>query len=81
MRGLINRLSDGVMATDDHLRAVLANPAFLKMINHKGGAVIDHPAESFIKEPKLLNMVQEALSMPRDTFGELIEEIHQDGEG
>ena len=81
MRGLINRLSDGVMATDDQLRVVLGNPAFLKMINHKGGAVIGHPAESFIKQPELLNMVHEALAMPQDTFRELIEEIRRDGEG
>jgi len=81
MRGLINRLSDGVMATDGHSKIVLANPAFMKMINHKGGAVIGNPAESFIKEPKILDMIREALSMPLDTFGELIEEVNQDGEG
>ena len=81
MRGLINRLSDGVMATDDHLRVVLGNPAFLKMINHTGGAVIGHTADSFIQDPKLLNMIQEALAMPRDSFKELIEEICSNGEG
>ena len=81
MRGLINRLSDGVMATDDHLRVVLANPAFMKMTNHQGGKVIGHTAESFIKDLKLLSMIHEALSMPRETFVELIEEIHQDGDG
>ncbi len=81
MRGLINRLSDGVMATDDHLRVVLANPAFMKMINHKGGAVIGHPAQSFIKVSKILNMIHEARSMPGDTFGELIDEIQLNGEG
>ena len=81
MRGLINRLSDGVMATDDHRRAVLANPAFLKMINHKSGAVIGLPVESFIKDSRILNMIREALAMPQNTFGELVEEIQLDGEG
>jgi len=81
MRGLINRLSDGVMATDDHRRAVLANPAFLKMINHKSGAVIGLPVESFVKDSRILNMIREALAMPRNTFGELVEEIQLDGEG
>jgi two-component system phosphate regulon sensor histidine kinase PhoR len=81
MRGLINRLSDGVMATDDHRRAVLANPAFLKMINHKGGAVIGLPVESFVKDSQILNMIREALAMPHNSFGEIVEEIQKDGGG
>ncbi|MBW2612740.1 MAG: response regulator [Deltaproteobacteria bacterium] len=80
-RGLINRLSDGVMATDDQERVVLANPAFMKMINFRGEKVIGHTVKSFINKPKLLDMIDKALSMPLDKFVELIEEIHFGGNG
>lgn len=38
MRGLVNLLTDGVLATDNQKVVALANPAFLKMLNCPGQA-------------------------------------------
>jgi len=81
MRGLINQLSDGVMATDDHLRVVLANPAFMKMIHQPGKKVIGSQVQAFVESADLLDMIDEAISMPRDTSGEIVREIQLDGTG
>lgn len=79
MRGLINRLSDGVMATDDQLKVVLANPTFMKMIRQPGKKVIGSPVRAFVESNDLLDMIDEAISMPRDTSGEIVREIQLDG--
>jgi two-component system phosphate regulon sensor histidine kinase PhoR len=79
MRGLINRLSDGVMATDDQLKVVLANPTFMKMIHQPGKKVIGSPVRAFVESIDLLDMIDEAISMPRDTSGEIVREIQLDG--
>jgi len=80
MRGLINRLSDGVMATDNQQQVVLANPTFLNMINRPGEKVIGRPVQSFVESTELLEMIAEALSMPRDTSGDLVREIQRDAD-
>ena len=77
MRVLINHLSDGVMATDGQKRVALANPAFLKMIGHRGEDTIGIPVQDLIQEEKLLRMVDEVLAMPPDRFSELTEEFNK----
>jgi len=75
MRGLINRLSAGVVATDNRKKVVLANPAFRKMMNYHGKDFIGRPIESFIGNPKLLDMIAQALTLDTDAATELTEEI------
>ena len=75
MRGLINRLSAGVVATDNRKKVVLANPAFRNMMNYHGKDFIGLPIESFISKPKLLNMIAQALTLDTDADTELTEEI------
>ena len=75
MRGLINRLSAGVVATDNRKQVVLANPAFRNMMNYHGKDFIGRPIESFIGNPKLLDMIAQALTMDTDAATELTEEI------
>lgn len=75
MRGLINRLSAGVVATDNRKQVVLANPAFRNMMNYHGKHFIGLPIESFIHNPKLLDMITQALTMDTDAATELTEEI------
>jgi two-component system phosphate regulon sensor histidine kinase PhoR len=75
MRGLINRLSAGVMATDNRERIVLANPAFRIMMNYHGKNPIGRSAKSFIDNPTLLDMIDKALTMDADESAELTDEI------
>lgn len=75
MRGLINRLSAGVVATDNRKQVVLANPAFRNMMNYHGRHFIGRPIESIIHNPKLLGMIAQALTMNTNAATELTEEI------
>ena len=75
MRGLINRLSAGVVATDNRKLVVLANPAFRNMMNFHGKHFIGRPIESIIHNPKLLDMIAQALTMDTDAATELTGEI------
>lgn len=77
MRVLINHISDGVMATDGQKRVALANPAFLRLIGHRGEDTIGTPVQELIHEEKVLKMVDEVLAMPPDQFSELTEEFNK----
>jgi PAS domain S-box-containing protein len=77
MRVLINHISDGVMATDGQKKVALANPAFLRLIGHRGEDTIGISVQDLIREEKLLKMVDEALAMPPDIFSELTEEFNK----
>jgi len=72
---LINHISDGVMATDTQKRVALANPAFLRMIGHQGEATIGKPVTDFIRNERLIQVIDQALSMPAEVFGEVTEEF------
>ena len=72
---LINHISDGVMATDTQKRVALANPAFLRMIGHQGEATIGKPVTDFIQNERLIQVIDQALSMPAEVFGEVTEEF------
>jgi len=72
---LINQLDSGVMATDVDKKIALANPAFLKMIGFRGETVIGRTAAEVVEEGVLLGMIDEALSMPGDTYAEITQEI------
>jgi two-component system, OmpR family, phosphate regulon sensor histidine kinase PhoR len=75
---LVNHISDGVMATDNQRRVALANPAFLKMIGHAGESAVGKPVADLIQNESLVQMIEKALSMPAEEFGEVTEEF---GEG
>jgi two-component system phosphate regulon sensor histidine kinase PhoR len=75
MRVLIDHLADGVLATDAKRQAVLANPAFLKMVRHQGAGVVGRPVSEWLENRILLGMIDRALAMPSEEFVELSEEI------
>jgi PAS domain S-box-containing protein len=75
MRVLINHISDGVMATDMQKIVALANPAFLKMIGHTEESPIGKSVTDLIQNEQLIKVIDEALSMPAETFGEVTEEF------
>ena len=83
MRVLINRLTDGVMATDSQKRVVLANPAFLRMTACQEVQIVGRPAGEVFGDDKLEGMIDRALDKSRDQLVELTEEIccaGQDGQ-
>jgi two-component system, OmpR family, phosphate regulon sensor histidine kinase PhoR len=74
MRELINRLTDGVMATDRNKRVVLANPTFLRMVGFKGNSAINLSALDVVCDESLVTLMDQALAMPEEEFVELAEE-------
>jgi two-component system phosphate regulon sensor histidine kinase PhoR len=75
MRVLINRLTDGVMATDSSKRVLLANPAFLRMLGcHEVGAV-GRPVAEVIHYDQIEQMIDKALAISGEELVELTEEI------
>ncbi|WP_300463607.1 response regulator [Desulfobacula sp.] len=75
MRVMINTLSDGVLTTDNQKRIALANPAFLKAIGCRNTSVLGHHVSEFITDPRLLDMIDQAINQPESTFAEITDEI------
>lgn len=75
MRVMINSLSDGVLITDNQKKVALANPALLKMINCIEKDVIGRLVSEITNESILLQMIDQALEQPSNTFVELTDEI------
>jgi PAS domain S-box-containing protein len=75
MRVLINRLSDGVMATDNKKQIVLANPAFLRMVGYRGESAVGNSVEQVAGFERLKVMIDRVLAMPGEEFAELAEEL------
>ncbi len=74
MRVLINRLTDGVMATDRDKRVVLANPAFRRMVAFKEEGAIGRPAREILRNEQLEDLIDRALALPEGELVELAEE-------
>jgi two-component system, OmpR family, phosphate regulon sensor histidine kinase PhoR len=81
LKTMVNRLTDGVMASDRDKKVVLANPAFLHLIDYHGEPVLGRAVTDFAIGEQLLEMIDQALLMPDDTFTELSAEITRSGEG
>jgi len=75
MRVLINRLTDGVMATDSQKRVVLANPAFLRMAGCREVQAVGRPVGEVIRYEQLGKLIDRALAISGDELVELTEEI------
>lgn len=75
LRTMVNRLTDGVMATDRDRRIVLANPAFLHLIGYHGESVLGRLVDEIHVSDQVLEMIGQTLAMPGDEFTELTEEI------
>ncbi len=81
IRVLVDRLSDGVMATDRQKRIVLANPAFLKMIGYRGAEVAGRPIAEIVANKELNQMISQALGGSAEVKPELSGEIQQESQG
>jgi len=75
LRVMVNRLSDGVMATDTQKRVVLANPAFLSMIGYHGKEILGQKVEEFIACDRLLQLIDHTLTLPEEDMTESTREI------
>jgi len=78
MRGLINRLTDGVMATDDRKRVVLCNPAFRRLIGSPGHSNPGCDVDEIVTLAPLRELIDRALNMDHEEFIELTEELTTD---
>lgn len=82
MRVLINRLTDGVMATDRDKRIVLANPAFQRMVGfQEQEGCVGRTSLEVTRDEMLEGLIDQALAMPEEEFLELAEEWKSGGEG
>ena len=77
MRILINQLSDGVMATDNEKRLVLANPAFLRMVGYFGDTAVGQAVSQVVRYAELETMIDRALAKPAEECLELAEELEE----
>jgi len=75
MRVMINRLSDGVMTTNNQKRIAQSNPTFLKMIGYYGERPIGEPVDAIIKDAALIRMIDKVLAAREDKFVEVSEEL------
>ena len=75
MRVLINHLGDGVMAADAQNNVALANATFQKMIGGVVGDFTGRPVSELISQPRLLEMIDQALDSPPDGISELTAEF------
>jgi two-component system phosphate regulon sensor histidine kinase PhoR len=75
MRVLINRLTDGVMATDSSKRVVLANPAFLRLAECREVQAVGRTVGEIIHVGQLEQMIDRALAISGDELVELTQEI------
>lgn len=80
MRVLINRLTDGVMATDSQKRVVLANPAFLRMTGCREVRAVGREVGEVIPVAQIEKLIDRALAISEDEIVELAEEISCEAE-
>jgi len=75
MRMLINHLTDGVLTTDTEKNVVLANPAFLSMLDCGRMSAIGKSVSQLTDNKKLHALIDACLSIPEGEFAELTQEI------
>jgi len=75
LKTMVNRLTDGVLASDRDRRVVLANHAFLHYIGYHGEAVTGRSIDELRVGDQLRTMIEETLLMPADTFTEITDEL------
>ena len=74
LRVMVHRLRDGVLTTDREKRIVLANPAFRHMVGYKGTTAVGMSVDEVVSDEGLLSAIDEALTMPPDTYTEITRE-------
>jgi two-component system, OmpR family, phosphate regulon sensor histidine kinase PhoR len=66
------------MATDNRKQVVLANPAFLRMVNCATESVIGRSSGEVVCNDRIEALIDKALSMPAEEFAELADELNGD---
>ena len=75
MRVMVNTLKEGVLTTDHQKSIVLANPAFLNMMGVSTRSAVGRQAAQVVKNPRILEMIDQALAPTAGHFSELTEEM------
>jgi PAS domain S-box-containing protein len=81
MRVLIDLLANGVMVSDAEENLVLANPAFMKIMDVQVDDIIGQPFKLLVKNKQLSEMIENALSMSEDALAELSQELELGRDG
>jgi PAS domain S-box-containing protein len=81
MRVLIDLLANGVMVCDAEKNLVLANPAFMRIMEYHGDDIIGKPFKALVKNEQLIDMIENALYMSEDALTELTQELEVEGNG
>lgn len=82
LRVLVNRLTEGVLTTDNNKLIVQANPAFLHIIGYHGEDVIGRNVTEIIECKEILDAIDRTLAMTPETFAEITSELAlQDASG
>jgi signal transduction histidine kinase len=63
------------MATDIKKNVALANHAFITLIDYRGANPIGRPVDQLVNDPVVLEMIDQAITMPEDQFSEETAEI------
>lgn len=75
LRVLVNRLTEGVLTTDNNKLIVQANPAFLHMMRYHGEDVIGRNVAEIIEYKEILDAIDRTLAMAPETFSEVTSEL------
>jgi PAS domain S-box-containing protein len=75
MRVMVNTLKEGVLTTDHQKSIVLANPAFLNMIGAGIRSAIGRQVDEIVKNPRVLEMIDQALAQTSGHFSEITDEL------
>ncbi|MFH1981700.1 MAG: response regulator [Pseudomonadota bacterium] len=81
LRTMVNSLSDGVMCTNRQNIAVLANPAFLRMLGCRAGLGAGLSVDDLVENVRVREMIRRTLRLLPASVGELSEEITATGSG
>jgi len=68
-------LANGVMVADAEKKVVLANPAFMKIMDFQGEDIIGRSFTELVQQEQLRQMVEHALSISESELTELTEEL------
>jgi len=81
LRTMVNSLHEGVMCVNQQLQAVLANPAFLRLVGHDAASVVGRQVRTFVNIPRIEEMIREVLQMDDASLTELTDTFELPSKG
>lgn len=75
MRVMVNSLCNGVLTTDNQKNVVLANPAFLRLMQCRKNRTIGQPVSELIKDQRILDMIDQVMDLSEEVHTHVTDEI------